>query len=151
MVCVQNCLLSFILLGGILSTMITSKLTKSRTNLNNLLNDQQKQKMQEIVAMRLKIFIYSVVLGMFVGYVFTLMTGIKNETQKVCMFVTIMLITNTITYILWPKGDYMIYHLTTVEQKKAWFNIYNEMKMKKIVGMFLGVLAYYILGKGLLC
>ena len=30
------------------------------------------------------------------------------------------------------KSDYMIYHLTSVEQKQAWFAIYNEMKMKKL-------------------
>ena len=58
---------------------------------------------------------------------------------------------NTIVYIVWPKSDYMIYHLTSIEQKQAWFNIYNEMKMKKIIGMILGVIAYYILGRGLLC
>ena len=151
MVCVQNCLLSFILIGGILSTMLTSKNSKNHVNLENLMNEEQKSKMKEIVKMRLKIFLFSLLIGVIVAFIITMMSGIKNETQRVCMFVTLALITNTVAYILWPKGDYMIYHLTSVEQKQAWFAIYNEMKMKKIIGMVLGVIAYYILGRGLLC
>ena len=48
MVCVQNCLLSFILLGGILSTMITSKLTKSRTNLTQPLMINKNKKCKKL-------------------------------------------------------------------------------------------------------
>lgn len=151
MVCIRNCVLSFILMGGILSTMLTSKNSKTYVNFNNLLNEEQKGKMKEIVKMRLKIFLISMIIGVFTGYVLTSMLSISNEVQRLCLFLTITLVVNTISYIVWPKGDYMIYHLDSVEQKKAWFDIYNEMKLKKIVGMTLGVVAYYVLGKGLLC
>ena len=151
MVCIRNCLLSSILMGGILATMLTSKSSTTYVNFNNLLSEQQKSKMKEIVKMRLKIFLMSMLIGIFVGYVLTAILSIPSEVQRLCMFITITLVVNTISYIVWPKSDYMIYHLNSVEQKKAWFAIYNEMKLKKIVGMTLGVVAFYILGKGLLC
>ena len=151
MVCIRNCLLSSILMGGILATMLTSKNSTTYVNFNNLLSEDQKSKMKEIVKMRLKIFLMSMLIGVFVGYVLTSILSIPSEVQRLCMFITLTLVVNTISYIVWPKTDYMIYHLTSVEQKQAWFAIYNEMKLKKIVGMTLGVVAYYILGKGLLC
>ena len=59
--------------------------------------------MKEIVKMRLKIFLFSLLIGVIVAFIITMMSGIKNETQRVCIFVTLALITNTAAYILWPK------------------------------------------------
>ena len=77
--------------------------------------------------MRLKIF-YSVCIGVIVAFIITMMSGLRMKRNRLYVCNT-ALITN-MAYILWPKGDYMIYHLTS-EQKRAWFAIYNEMKREK--------------------
>ena len=53
-------------------------------------------------------------------------------------------------YTLYPKSDYMLKHLNKPEQIDAWLKVYNEMKLKKYIGFSLGLVAYMILGDGLL-
>jgi len=40
-----------------------------------------------------------------------------------------------------PKSDYMLNHLKTQEQNKAWLEVYKEMQQKYIKGFLLGCLS----------
>ena len=40
-----------------------------------------------------------------------------------------------------PKSTYMLEHIDTAEQARAWLEIYKEMKLNCHIGMLLGVVA----------
>ena len=44
-----------------------------------------------------------------------------------------------------PKSNYMLDHIKTPEQAKAWLKIYRHMKKNCHIGMILGVLALPII------
>jgi hypothetical protein len=71
-----------------------------------------------------------------------------GNTPKVCLFIVIALGTNYLMYALYPKSTYMLEHLKSTEQNKAWLAIYKEMKMRCWLGLILGALGYLLLAKG---
>ena len=40
-----------------------------------------------------------------------------------------------------PKSDYMLNHLTTQEENKAWLEVYKQMQQKYLIGFILGSLS----------
>jgi len=56
-------------------------------------------------------------------------------------FFAVTLIVAIVYYQLMPKSDYMLNHLKTPEQTKAWLDVYLTMKHRHIGGFLLGALA----------
>ena len=50
-------------------------------------------------------------------------------------------------YTLSPKSDYMLNHLTTSKQNKAWLEMYKHMKFKYHSGFLFGILTYFFILK----
>ena len=69
--------------------------------------------------------------------------------SKICLFVFLALGINYLGYSLYLKATYMLEHITTPQQNKAWLAVYKEMKFRCIFGMILGIIGYLILGQGL--
>ena len=44
------------------------------------------------------------------------------------------------------KSSYMLNHLDKPEQVSAWLEIYKHMKMRKLVGMLIGLVGYILVG-----
>jgi succinate dehydrogenase/fumarate reductase cytochrome b subunit len=49
--------------------------------------------------------------------------------------------TGVVFYFLMPKSDYMLNHLKTEEQNKAWLEVYKTMKQRYFLGFLFGALA----------
>ena len=62
------------------------------------------------------------------------------------MFTVIVLGVNYLYYILKPKKDYMVPHLTTKPQREAWLAIYKEMQYRCKMGFVLGIVAFMLYG-----
>ena len=85
-----------------------------------------------------------------IGIAYSLVTNINlDRSNKICIFIITTIIVNTIIYTIYPKKDWILRHLTK-DQIDNWIKIYNEMKIKKIVGMSLGIVVYYYLGNSLI-
>jgi hypothetical protein len=50
-------------------------------------------------------------------------------------------LTSVLYYCLMPKNDYMLNHLKTPEEIKAWLNIYKTMKRRYLLGLIFGLLS----------
>ena len=142
MVCIKSCLLATMLLTSMIISTVAGILIPIQNKLN--LNEHQKVIYNDIVKNRLQIFLLGLVLGLSISYSLVSKLNI-DRTNKICIFIISTIIINTVVYTLVPKKDWILRHLNK-EQIDNWLKIYNEMKIKKIVGLSLGILVYYYLG-----
>ena len=151
MVCVKTCLLATVLLGGIISTMISSQFTDIHDNLKNILDKEQMEYYKAISKERLAIYLIGLCVGCLAGLIaVNALADNPGRQTRICLFTLVTLVVNIMVYTLYPKSDYMLKHLNKPEQIDAWLKVYNEMKLKKYIGFSLGLVAYMILGDGLL-
>lgn len=146
MVCIKSCLLATMLLTSMIISTVAGIFIPLQNKLN--LNSYQKEIYNDIVKDRLKIFLIGLVFG--IGIAYSLVTNINlDRSNKICIFIITTIIVNTVIYTIYPKKDWILRHLTK-DQIDNWIKIYNEMKIKKIVGMSLGIVVYYYLGNSLI-
>ena len=110
-----------------------------------LLNDKQKEIYKKIFYERLKIYLFGVMAGLFLGILYQYNTKNKN----ICIFLTIIFITKLVVYKIHPKSDYMLYHLDNQNQVNAWTDIYVHMKTTWIKSIILGILSYIFINYGI--
>ena len=148
MSCVSYCLLGAALLGSSILTMMTSKTSGVFSKFNNLLDDNQRQVYKSIVQERASIYVQSLILGLVLAILVVFNLKKLGQTPRVCLFILIALGTNYLMYSLYPKSTYMLEHLRSTEQNKAWLAIYKEMKLRCKIGLVLGALSYLVLSRG---
>jgi len=148
MSCVSYCLLGAVLLGSSILTMMTSKQSKTFQKFNNLLDDNQRQVYKSIINERATIYVQSLILGIVLAVLVVFNLKKVDKTPRVCLFILIALGTNYLMYSLYPKSTYMLEHLRSTEQNKAWLAIYKEMKLRCKIGLLLGVIGYIVLARG---
>ena len=142
MVCYISCAFAVAFLAASLYIMLTS------CNKNypvDLTTDQEKI-YQDIVKERLKIYLIASVVGAVLGliYVFWMRTKIQT-VPLICTAVLIFFLTQIVVYMIYPKSDYMLNHVTSNEQAKAWLDMYNQMMKKFWIGFFIGLIGYALL------
>lgn len=148
MKCVSYCLIGSALLGSSLVTMAASKSSGNFKKFNDLLDQEQTKIYKDIHKERLKIYIAGLILGIFLAILVTQLSGFKQNTN-ICLFVSIALGVNWMFYLLYPKSTYMLEHLKTPEQTKAWLGIYKEMKTRSYIGLILGAVGHILFGLGM--
>lgn len=146
--CDLACLIATGLFGGKIYLIINYNKKQLLDNFIRLLNQDQKKRYQKIVRERLNLYIQGMLLGLILGFVYLQIIP-KSDVFRACMFTVIVLSTNYFYYILKPKGDYMVKHLETRQQREAWLDIYREMQFRCKMGFVLGVLAFLIYGLAL--
>jgi hypothetical protein len=149
MTCLSYCFLGAALLGSSVLAMMTSKSSPVFKKFGNLLDDNQRQIYKSVIRERVTIYVQSLLLGVALAIIVTFNLRKMKSTPRVCLFILIALGTNYLVYSLYPKSTYMLAHLTSPEQNKAWLAIYREMKFRCTFGLILGALGYLVLGKGI--
>jgi ABC-type Fe3+-siderophore transport system permease subunit len=120
---------------------------------SNILVDYKKQlpdnlvvTYDNIVNERSRIYYF----GYALGFILSLIIIFYNtQIQKnrfstmtlVCMVVAISFVTNYFYYVLSPKSDWMLNHIKTPEQTKAWLGMYRGMQFYYHTGLVLGLFA----------
>jgi len=136
----MNCYLSGIigiaLLAGTFSTMTVSE--DQHEVLRRVLTNEQIVVYNKIIEERRNIYFTGILLGIFVSYGIIRFIKIDNTFHKVSLFLAITLFTSIVYYSLTPKSDYMLNHLKTEEQNKAWLEVYKYMKYRHYIGILLG-------------
>jgi Mn2+/Fe2+ NRAMP family transporter len=148
MSCISFCLFGAALLGSSILVMMTSKQSPSFKKFHNLLDDNQQQIYKSILAERATIYIQSLILGIILAVIVTFNVKKLKKISRVCLFVVIAIVTNYLVYSLYPKSTYMLEHLKSTQQNKAWLAIYKEMKLRCLLGLVLGALGYILLANG---
>ena len=134
------CLIAFALLGSMFYMLINYDKNDKIMQFASLLSKDQQKVYRNVTQERLNIYLQGFVLGTVIAIVY-LKTFAKKNQPVYCIFVTLVLGVAYIHYSIMPKSTYMLEHIDTAEQAKAWLEIYKLMKTRCQLGMLLGVIA----------
>lgn len=70
-----------------------------------------------------------------------------SKMSILCVTGTITFLTTYFYYILIPKSNYMVLHLTTKEQTQQWLSIYKTIQWNYHMGLRLGIIAVLVFSK----
>jgi hypothetical protein len=150
MVCYRDCYLAFAFILGTLFTMVNVDNCSGKKKLNEMLNSHQQEKIEEIIKERMTLYWHGTLLGIVIAIVMLTFNTVNNNVQRGCYFSLIILVVQYLFYMLSPKKDLMVTHLTSREQIKVWADVYRDMQWKYHLGLATGVIGYYFIGSGLL-
>jgi len=135
-----SCAIAFVLL---LSSILMHFFIDKKDDFLLTLNESQKKKYKDIIQERLKIYIFGMILGLVLGFLYVY---IYNEDRfRVCKFVAIVLVTKLTFYYFFPKSDFMLYHLTETNQVKAWTDVYRNYKNAWRNSLIIAIISYILL------
>ena len=134
------CLIAFALLGSMFYMLINYDKNDKIMQFASLLSKDQQKVYRNVTQERLNIYLQGFVLGTVIAVVY-LKTFAKKNQPVYCIFVALVLGIAYIHYTIMPKSTYMLEHIDTAEQAKAWLEIYKLMKTRCQLGMLLGVIA----------
>lgn len=138
-VCTLSICLALILLGGSVATLTVPK--SQHDEIKQVFSAELADTYTKIVAERRNHYLQGLSLGMILALVMTYFIWPVRQIYHVSSFVAITLFTAMIYYRLVPKSDYMLNHLKTQEQNKAWLNMYKAYQTRYLYGMILGGLS----------
>jgi fructose-specific phosphotransferase system IIC component len=137
--CYHSGVLGLSLLGGAVATL---SVTEEQHNvLRNVLPENLDMIYEQIIIERRNHYIFGLVLGGILAFLVIKNVKTVNRFHRISLFVAITLMTSVVFYLLMPKSDYMLNHMKTQEENKAWLEIYKTMKQRYIIGIILGALA----------
>ena len=156
MVCANSCMFASIFLIANIYMMFSCVNDTNKSEFKKTLTNEQKAIYENIISERKNIyyggFILGIALSLLALYIgdnlFFIDKKNKATLPKVCTVATITFITNYFFYILYPKTDYMLLHLTNKTQIEGWLAIYKKMQYKFHFGFILGIIAITIYAYG---
>lgn len=97
--------------------------------------------------------------GYGLGFILSLIAIIYNSVSlkkgstisMVCLAVVITFLTHYFYYLLTPKTTYMLEHINSPEQTKAWLTMYKTMQKFYHTGMLLGLVAVGLMALAFRC
>ena len=146
MPCAISCAISAIfLIGMIYFYYITDKTEIVNHYKSQLPSDLQKI-YENISKERKQIsctgYIIGFILSLFIIFYNIKMKGAKlNSYPFICTIMATCFLTNALYYMLAPKRDWMLNHVNSPEQTKAWLQMYKNMSYNYHMGLALGILA----------
>lgn len=145
---------------------IASIFTTNMTQKNKTIQQYQAQlpsHLQNIYAKitkeRQSIYYYGYALGLVLSVIIIAYNNnISNRhhlsmttATMVCTVITVSFITNYFYYMLSPKTTYMLDHINSPEQTKAWLVMYKSMQYYWHAGLVLGIIAIMFLALAFRC
>jgi uncharacterized protein YacL len=156
MVCTISCMIStMFIVGMIYFYNMTNKSEIVKHYKNSLPSDLQKR-YDNISEERRNISIYGYILGLILS-LFVVFYNLKikgrslNNFALVCIVMATCFVTNYFYYMLSPKSDWMLNHVSNQQQTRAWLLMYREMSYNYHAGLVLGILAVGILAFAFRC
>jgi len=112
--------------------------------------DNLKALYKDIVEERRCIYYTGYGIGILVAMLFILFNNMVldktfSTTSMVCITTSTAFIVNYFYYILTPKTNYMLDHLETPQQTRAWLKMYKMMQFQYHMGLVVGIIAVAIL------
>ena len=137
--CVTAGIFGLAMLGASASTMMVTE--EQHNMLRKTFSDDLDEIYGNIVIERRNHYIQGILLGCLISFFVLQLTRISNRFHKISFFFALTLTVTVVYYFLMPKSDYMLNHLKTEEQNKAWLEVYKTMKQRYFLGFVLGALA----------
>jgi uncharacterized protein YacL len=149
--CKTSCLISLVFIIMMIFTNLSLDKFKVVKKFKETLNEKQKKTYKEITEERRNIYYRGYVLGLILSILVVYMLNNwsfsnLNKTTTLCIIGATSFLTNYLYYILTPKSDYMLLHLTEKNQISEWVNVYKKMQYVNHFGFALGIIGVVILG-----
>ncbi len=139
--CFESALLGIGLLGA---SVYTSFVPKEEVHmLKNMLSGDALNAYNKINKERYTQYFQGLALGFLLVILINNFYGemITNSFHKTTLFLLIVMSVSLLYYMMMAKSDYMLNHITTEKENKAWLHVYKTMKNRYLVGFLLGALA----------
>lgn len=143
----QSCIVAGILGIGMLcaafSTMTVSDEQNAMLRKQYYKNDGKRldEIFEKIVVQRRNLYFQGIIIGLILSYFLLNIYKTVNTFHRISFVTAVTLMTSVLYYFLMPKSDYMLNHLTTKEENKAWLSVYKYMKQRYFLGFLFGSLA----------
>lgn len=133
---VPACAIASALAGGVL--MACTGAPPSLARLRATLDAGQTRRLEAIAAERRRIALLGLVLGAAVALVLT------SRGASWCWSVAALLLAQRAFYAVAPKSDWLVLHLDRVEQRRAWLEVYADMRARAHAGAAAAALVYVL-------
>lgn len=150
MICGTTCVIALVfLIANIYTILSCANDKKDKIDFLNVLTAEQKNTYKKIINERKTIYYMGYGLGILLA-IFTIFIMKKvlkirfNNMSLVCLVGSIVFVTNYLFYILYPKSDYMLLHLSDKRQITEWLKIYRKMQYKFHLGFVFGIIAVIV-------
>lgn len=156
MVCTISCMISAVFIIGMIYFYNMTDKNKIVKHYKEILSSDLQKRYENISKERMRISFYGYVIGLLIS-LFVIFYNLKIKGTKmntfalVCTVMAICFLTNYFYYMLSPKTDWMLNHINSPEQTKAWLQMYKEMSYNYHAGLALGIIAVGILAFAFRC
>ena len=156
MPCYISCALATIFVIGSIFMSNATQTNKTIQHYQSQLPSNLQNLYAKITEERKRIYYYGYALGLVLSaiviYYNNNTSRIKmTNTTMVCVTITISFLTNYFYYMLSPKSTYMLQHINSPEQTKAWLKMYKTMQYYWHAGLVLGIVAVAFLAIAFRC
>jgi len=161
MPCSSTCLLATALIIAMIYFQNATTKSKIVQEYKKQLPSNLQKLYEKLSAERLRINYYGYTLGLVLSLIIILynynltknnkLQLSKTNTSLVCLVIVVSFFTNYFYYILSPKSTYMLEHINSPEQTKAWLAMYREMQYNYHMGFVIGVVAVGVLAYAFRC
>ena len=141
----MNCTASAVAGIGLLGASIyTSMVPKEDVNrLRDIVSGEAADAYDKISKERVTLYIVGLLIGFLLAYSAVFYSRLSNRFHRGTTFIAIMLFTGVSFYTVYPKSDYMLNHIKSEKEAKAWMEVYKTMKMRYISGFIIGAFAAF--------
>ena len=158
MACAISCMISAIFVIGMIYFYNLSDKSSIVKHYKSSLSSDLQKRYEKITKERANISYQGYALGVILslGIIFYNLK-IKKSTQRVnttslvCTVIATAFITNYFYYMLSPKSDWMLNHMSNQEEVKSWLLMYREMQFNYHMGLTLGIIAVGVLAFAFRC
>jgi uncharacterized protein YacL len=156
MPCSATCLLATALIIAMIYFQNATTKSKIVQEYKKQLPSNLQNLYEKISAERMRLNYYGYMLGLILSliiifYNYTSKRTKLTTTSLVCLVIVVSFFTNYFYYILSPKSTYMLEHINSPEQTKAWLAMYREMQYNYHFGFVIGIVAVGVLAFAFRC
>jgi len=159
MPCFPTCMLAVALLIAMIYFQNSSLKSKIVQEYKKQLPSNLQNLYEKIATERMRLNYYGYTLGLILSFIiifynYTFQRNKQNKlttTSLVCLVIVVSFFTNYFYYILSPKSTYMLDHINSPEQTKAWLTMYREMQYNYHFGIVVGIIAVGVLAFAFRC
>jgi len=156
MPCAISCMISAVFIIGMIYFYNMTDKSEIVKHYKEKLPTDLQNRYEKIAKERMKISYYGYILGLifslFIIFYNLKIKGVKMNTfSLVCTVMATCFLTNYFYYMLSPKTDWMLNHINSPEQVKAWLQMYREMSFNYHAGLALGIIGVGIMAFAFRC
>ena len=146
MACAISCMISAIFVIGMIYFYNLSDKSEIVKHYKSSLSSDLQKRYEKITKERTNISYQGYALGVILSlgiifYNLKIKRSRMNTTALVCTVVATAFVTNYFYYMLSPKSDWMLNHMSNQQEIKSWLLMYREMQYNYHMGLALGIIA----------